>query len=219
MMKKISKLALLAAATAFLLAAFPACSNDDDGTPNTELDDKDKDKVDDDNKTDPDTPATANAVWDWSTATEVPGGIGTTKLTADSDNIPPSSGSGATIKALKGSQFAAPTSGQGLKANGSLKTEPTSVDHTKAGSSGLCKSWLEFTLSAGATVKIEGAATNTTDYRCIILADSNDTIIEMLHSTMTSTGNTCPLSTTQKLNAGTYYIGLDGAYISKITCE
>ncbi|MBD5426156.1 MAG: hypothetical protein HDR38_01160 [Treponema sp.] len=30
MMKKISKLALLAAATAFLLAAFPACSNDDD---------------------------------------------------------------------------------------------------------------------------------------------------------------------------------------------
>ena len=29
MMKKISKLALLAAATAFLLAAFPACSNDD----------------------------------------------------------------------------------------------------------------------------------------------------------------------------------------------
>ena len=31
MMKKISKLALLAAATAFLLAAFPACSDDDDG--------------------------------------------------------------------------------------------------------------------------------------------------------------------------------------------
>ena len=32
MMKKISKLALLAAATAFLLAAFPACSDDDDDT-------------------------------------------------------------------------------------------------------------------------------------------------------------------------------------------
>ncbi|MDE7391673.1 MAG: hypothetical protein K2M90_04310, partial [Treponemataceae bacterium] len=31
MMKKISKLALLAAATAFLLAAFPACSDEDDG--------------------------------------------------------------------------------------------------------------------------------------------------------------------------------------------
>ncbi|MBD5426630.1 MAG: hypothetical protein HDR38_03625 [Treponema sp.] len=217
MMKKISKLALLAAATAFLLAAFPACSNDDGDGNETELD-GDKDTTGDDDEKG-DTPATANAVWDWSTATEVPGGIGTTKLTADSDNIPPSSGSGATIKALKGSQFAAPTSGQGLKANGSLKSEPTSVDHTKAGSSGLCKSWLEFTLSAGATVKIEGAATNTTDYRCIILADSNDTIIEMLHSTTTSTGNTCPLSTTQKLNAGTYYIGLDGAYISKITCE
>ena len=217
MMKKISKLALLAAATAFLLAAFPACSDDDGDGNKTELD-GDKDTTGDDDEKG-DTLATANAVWDWSTATEVPGGIGTTKLTADSDNIPPSSGSGATIKALKGSQFAAPTSGQGLKANGSLKSEPTSVDHTKAGSSGLCKSWLEFTLSAGATVKIEGAATNTTDYRCIILADSNDTIIEMLHSTTTSTGNTCPLSTTQKLNAGTYYIGLDGAYISKITCE
>ncbi|MDE7228124.1 MAG: hypothetical protein K2N31_07365 [Treponemataceae bacterium] len=36
MMKKISKLALLAAATAFLLAAFPACDNDDGNE--TELD-------------------------------------------------------------------------------------------------------------------------------------------------------------------------------------
>ena len=36
MMKKISKLALLAAATAFLLAAFPACSDDDDGNNGTE---------------------------------------------------------------------------------------------------------------------------------------------------------------------------------------
>lgn len=36
MMKKISKLALLAAATAFLLAAFPACSNDDDEDNETE---------------------------------------------------------------------------------------------------------------------------------------------------------------------------------------
>ena len=217
MMKKISKLALLAAATAFLLAAFPACSDDDGDGNETELD-GDKDTTGDDDEKG-DTPATANAVWDWSTATEVPGGIGTTKLTADSDNIPPSSGSGATIKALKGSQFATPTAGQGLKANGSLKSEPSSVDHTKAGSSGLCKSWLEFTLAGSATVKIEGAATNTTDYRCIILADSSDTIIEMLHSTTTSTGNTCPLSTTKELTAGTYYIGLDGAYISKITCE
>ena len=33
MMKKISKLALLAAATAFLLAAFPACDNDDGNEP------------------------------------------------------------------------------------------------------------------------------------------------------------------------------------------
>ena len=142
-------------------------------------------------------------------------------MAADSNNISPSSGSGATIKALKGSQFAAPTSGQGLKANSSLKSEPASVDHSKAGSSGLCKSWLEFTLSADATVKIEGAATGTTNYRCIILADSSDTIIEILHSTTpgTGTGTACPLSTTQELSAGTYYIGLDGAYISKITCE
>ncbi len=36
MMKKISKLALLAAATAFLLAAFPACSDDDDDDNKTE---------------------------------------------------------------------------------------------------------------------------------------------------------------------------------------
>ncbi|MDE7392265.1 MAG: hypothetical protein K2M90_07410, partial [Treponemataceae bacterium] len=36
-MKKISKLALLAAATAFLLATFPACSDDDDGGNETEL--------------------------------------------------------------------------------------------------------------------------------------------------------------------------------------
>ena len=35
MMKKISRLALLAAATAFLLAAFPACSDDDDDSNNS----------------------------------------------------------------------------------------------------------------------------------------------------------------------------------------
>lgn len=49
MMKKISKLALLAAATVFLLAAFPACS-DDDGDGNTTVQPGGGDTGDDDEK-------------------------------------------------------------------------------------------------------------------------------------------------------------------------
>lgn len=61
-MKKISRLALLAAATAFLLAAFPACSDDDGDGNETEL--RDKDTTDDDGEKDDGdddsgTPATA----------------------------------------------------------------------------------------------------------------------------------------------------------------
>ncbi|MDE6773231.1 MAG: hypothetical protein K2J14_01165, partial [Treponemataceae bacterium] len=50
--KKISKLALLAAATAFLLAAFPACSDEDDGnepTPTVKPGDGEGDGDDDEN--------------------------------------------------------------------------------------------------------------------------------------------------------------------------
>ncbi len=69
MMKKISKLALLAAATAFLLAAFPACSDDDDGN-ETELDEKDKDTGDEGGKTDGDTPTATAKTYDFATWSE-----------------------------------------------------------------------------------------------------------------------------------------------------
>ena len=103
MMKKLSKLALLAAAAAFLVAALPACSSGSGGEGDTAQgsgggDDTTQDSV---NKNPSQSPSTVvNAVWDFSVASLTAVGLTTTSgiQNPTTDNIAPKSGSGATLK-------------------------------------------------------------------------------------------------------------------------
>ena len=100
MMKKLSKLALLAAAAAFLVAALPACSSGSGGEGDTAQGSGSNNSGS--NNSSSNNSSSVNAVWDFSAASLTAVGLNpdasTTTQTPTADNIPPKSGSGATLK-------------------------------------------------------------------------------------------------------------------------
>ena len=233
MMKKFTKIALLAAATAFLLAGFPACSDDDDESPNSGV----GGTTGGDSSTGTGGGSggsggsgggdTVNAVWTFKDVTfgegTLAGLISGSKLQDDVE-LTATSGTGATLTAVSQSAFKEDNEKKrGLKTDSNNKfSELAEVTFGVKGigssdtSKGAIKGALKLELSADATVTLKGAISGSTNLRYLLLADADEKIIAIVPNTK---GDTADQTIEEKLTKGTYYIGLDGFILASVECK